>query len=306
MAIAWQSRRGSLPCSMLCDIAAPLVPSPCALGRASAILRLRRLPAAKLTLRIAGAAPRLHRWALHSRITSCPKPAADRAARRTRSISMNKGRSIVRRPSGHDRGRVRGCHAHHACWLLQGLAWGPVQFRISEAVCVLAVLTPAAVPGLTVGLHRGEPYGARHQRNGGAGHAGRGVRQPGHVPWARCGAGKCASVRSSRCSGRVIANALIVPAYLPLLLQGLGYYTIPFTCYRARRCCTCPCTCSAWWPPVIGEALVIYVLGLAAALRAQALRRGEEGSSPLAGRQAQERVSRACSLSTHDQIARLR
>lgn len=28
---------------------------------------------------------------------------------------------------------------------LQGLAWGPVQFRISEAVCVLAVLTPAAV-----------------------------------------------------------------------------------------------------------------------------------------------------------------
>ena len=35
--------------------------------------------------------------------------------------------------------------------LLQGLAWGPVQFRISEAVCVLALLTPAAIPGLTVG-----------------------------------------------------------------------------------------------------------------------------------------------------------
>ena len=35
--------------------------------------------------------------------------------------------------------------------VLQGLAWGPVQFRISEAVCVLAVLTPAAVSGLTVG-----------------------------------------------------------------------------------------------------------------------------------------------------------
>ena len=35
--------------------------------------------------------------------------------------------------------------------LLQGLAWGPVQFRLSEAVCVLAVLTPAAVPGLTIG-----------------------------------------------------------------------------------------------------------------------------------------------------------
>ena len=35
--------------------------------------------------------------------------------------------------------------------LLQGLAWGPVQFRISEAICVVAVLTPAAIPGLTAG-----------------------------------------------------------------------------------------------------------------------------------------------------------
>ena len=38
-----------------------------------------------------------------------------------------------------------------ALLLLQGLAWGPVQFRISEAVTVLAVLTPEAVPGLAVG-----------------------------------------------------------------------------------------------------------------------------------------------------------
>ena len=29
--------------------------------------------------------------------------------------------------------------------------------------------------------------------------------------------------------GPVIANALIVPAYLPLMLQGMGFYTIPFT-----------------------------------------------------------------------------
>ena len=35
--------------------------------------------------------------------------------------------------------------------LLQGLAWGPVQFRISEALCVIAVFTPAAIPGLTIG-----------------------------------------------------------------------------------------------------------------------------------------------------------
>ena len=29
--------------------------------------------------------------------------------------------------------------------------WGPVQFRASEALCVLAFFTPAAIPGLAVG-----------------------------------------------------------------------------------------------------------------------------------------------------------
>ena len=32
-----------------------------------------------------------------------------------------------------------------------GLAYGPVQFRLSEGLCVLAAATPAAIPGLTIG-----------------------------------------------------------------------------------------------------------------------------------------------------------
>ena len=32
-----------------------------------------------------------------------------------------------------------------------GLAYGEVQFRLSEALCVLAAFTPAAIPGLTIG-----------------------------------------------------------------------------------------------------------------------------------------------------------
>ncbi len=32
-----------------------------------------------------------------------------------------------------------------------GLAYGPVQFRFSEALCVLPVFSPAAIPGLCVG-----------------------------------------------------------------------------------------------------------------------------------------------------------
>ena len=46
--------------------------------------------------------------------------------------------------------------AYAACTLvtmlfLGSLAWGPIQFRVSEALCVLALFTPAAVPGLTLG-----------------------------------------------------------------------------------------------------------------------------------------------------------
>ena len=32
-----------------------------------------------------------------------------------------------------------------------GLAYGPIQFRLSEGLCVLAAATPAAIPGLVVG-----------------------------------------------------------------------------------------------------------------------------------------------------------
>ncbi len=45
---------------------------------------------------------------------------------------------------------------------LVGLAYGNVQFRFSEALTVLAVFTPAAIPGLTIGCflgNLGSPFG---------------------------------------------------------------------------------------------------------------------------------------------------
>ena len=33
----------------------------------------------------------------------------------------------------------------------QPISFGPVQFRISEALCILPFFTPAAIPGLFVG-----------------------------------------------------------------------------------------------------------------------------------------------------------
>lgn len=43
-----------------------------------------------------------------------------------------------------------------------GIAYGPVQFRFSEALTVLSIFTPAAVPGLTIGCILGNlssPFG---------------------------------------------------------------------------------------------------------------------------------------------------
>ncbi len=43
-----------------------------------------------------------------------------------------------------------------------GIAYGPIQFRFSEALTVLSVFTPAAIPGLTIGCILGNlssPFG---------------------------------------------------------------------------------------------------------------------------------------------------
>lgn len=143
---------------------------------------------------------------------------------------------------------------------LQGLAWGSVQFRISEAVCVLAVLTPAAVPGLTVGCIIANLMALAINGTGALGML--------DVVFGSLatflGALWCWKMRERpklALLGPVIANALIVPAYLPLLLQGLGYYTIPFTSI-ALDGLYLPMYLFGVVATGLGEALVIYVLGL--------------------------------------------
>lgn len=143
---------------------------------------------------------------------------------------------------------------------LQGLAWGPVQFRISEAVCVLALLTPNAIPGLTIGCALANLIALAINGTGALG-----LLDVVFGSLATClGALWCWKMRGNpkiAVLGPVIANALIVPAYLPLLLQGMGFYTIPFTTIALD---------GAYIPMYLfglvatgsGEALVMYVLGL--------------------------------------------
>ena len=160
---------------------------------------------------------------------------------------MNKGRSSYVAQAGMI-AAVYAAATLVALLLLQGLAWGPVQFRISEAVCVLAVLTPAAVPGLTVGCIVANLIAL-------AVNGSLATFVGARWGWKRRARPKLAL------RGPVIANAVVVPAYLPLLLQGLGFYTIPFTSIALDGAYV-PMYLFGLVATGIGEALVMYVLGL--------------------------------------------
>lgn len=154
--------------------------------------------------------------------------------------------------------------AYAACTLiallfLGSLAWGPIQFRVSEALCVLALFTPAAIPGLTLGCVIANVMNIVI--------SGTGMLGMLDVVFGSLAtfAGACFTYKMRRrplvaLAGPVLANALIVPAYLPLLLKGIGFYTIPFTTISLDNS----------WPLMYlfglvttgaGEAVIMYVLG---------------------------------------------
>ena len=115
-----------------------------------------------------------------------------------------------------------------AMLFLGWMSWGVVQFRISEAVTILALFTADAIAGLTLGCI---------------------VANLGNMAFTGMGAmglldvvfGALATALGSWFSwkfrdrpalavaGPVISNALIIPTYLPLIMRGMGFYTIPFT-----------------------------------------------------------------------------
>ena len=172
-----------------------------------------------------------------------------------------------------------------ALTMLGSLAWGPVQFRVSEALCVLALFTADAVPGLALGCAIAN---IANIALSGTGMLGMLDVVFGTLATAL---GAWFTWRNRRhpalaVLGPVLANALIVPAYLPLLLQGIGFYTIPFTsialdgAYPAMYAFGLLAT-------GIGEAVVMYVLGLplARALSRTSLPRTlAEGDSDAPGR----------------------
>ena len=156
---------------------------------------------------------------------------------------------------------------------LSGFAWGPIQFRVSEALCVLALFFPEAIVGLTLGCVLANLINIVLSASGFLG-----LLDVVFGSLATClGALFTWRFRARPALallGPVIANALIVPAYLPLILQGLGFYTVPFTEISLDGSYL---LMYAFGFVVIGlgEAAVIYILGvpLARALTAAGIKR---------------------------------
>lgn len=141
------------------------------------------------------------------------------------------------------------------------LGYGPVQFRLSEAVTVVACLTPAAIPGLWIGAVLANAFM---------------LTQFGVLALFDVVFGALATLLGAIWTwrhrerpgiallGPVVTNALIVPAYLPLMLTGatgIDFYSIPFLGIDASQ---------AWWSMYVfgviavgvGQAVVVYGLGL--------------------------------------------
>lgn len=142
---------------------------------------------------------------------------------------------------------------------LQTLAWGPIQLRVSEALTVLALFTPAAIPGLTIGTLLANAIAVPLV---GAGPVGLLDVIFGSVA-TLLGAMFTWRMRTRpivALLGPVVANALIVAAYLPLLLAAIGFYTIPFTSIDISQ--SYPLMYLFGFVAVaIGQAIVIYGLG---------------------------------------------
>lgn len=147
-----------------------------------------------------------------------------------------------------------------AILFLGGLAWGPIQFRISEALTVLALFTPEAIPGLTIGC---VVANAANIVLGGTGTLG--LLDVCFGSFATfLGAFFTWKMRKRpvvAVLGPVLANALIVPAYLPVMLAGLGFYTIPFTSISLEGSYFLMYLFGLVTTG-LGEAVVLYVLGL--------------------------------------------
>lgn len=140
------------------------------------------------------------------------------------------------------------------------MSWGPIQFRISEAITVLALFTADAIPGLALGCAIANVTNIALSGVGTLG-----VLDVVFGSFATAlGAAFMWRFRKRpalAALGPVLANAIIVPAYLPIMLKGLGFYTIPFTSIDLEGSYVLMYL-FGFVATGLGEAAVMYLLGL--------------------------------------------
>ncbi|MHB1340957.1 MAG: QueT transporter family protein [Coriobacteriia bacterium] len=138
------------------------------------------------------------------------------------------------------------------------LGYGPVQLRLSEALTVIAVFTPAAIPGLALGCVIANAAM---------------LAQFGPIALLDVVFGSLATLLGAWWThrlrarpalallGPVVTNALIVPAYLPIVLGAIGFYDVTVLGFDI----------ASSWPLMyaygvvtvgVGQAVVVYALGL--------------------------------------------
>ncbi len=143
--------------------------------------------------------------------------------------------------------------------ILGYLSWGPIQLRVSEALTTLPLIFSGAVPGLGIGCALANILNVS-------------LTGAGPFAWLDVVFGTLATVLAAlwvrgfrrrplvALAGPVVFNALIVAAYLPLMLKGLGFYTIPFTHISLESSYVLMYLFGVVSIGV-GEALVVYALG---------------------------------------------
>lgn len=137
------------------------------------------------------------------------------------------------------------------------LGWGPVQLRLSEALTVIAIFTPAAVPGLALGTALANASL---------------LAQVGPVGLLDVLFGSLATLLGAwwtwrfrartplALAGPVVSNALIVPAYLPVMLAALGLTHEPFFGFELGESWVVLYLAGVV-TVALGQAIVVYGLG---------------------------------------------
>ena len=146
-----------------------------------------------------------------------------------------------------------------------------MQFRVSEALVVIALFTADAIPGLTLGCVIANLANMVISGTGALGllDVVFGSLATAFGAWFTW---KNRNNMLLALLGPVVTNAVIVSAYLPILLQGLGFYTIPFTTIELDS--SYPLMfLFGFITTGLGEAVVLYILGvpLARALKRSSL-----------------------------------